>query len=362
MESIPTIPCRNIAFGEIQSPKFKWMRSTQWLPPSSGSIRRIAWRPRAAVFAQHIARHLQASGFSYFVTETAHPLFNIQLTRDYNYGVFSARYGNIYTSRQLLQLLHRAYDIYVPAEDLWELPGGRCIDPFRPRIQPNGFATAAEFAADRVQHFRAVRQVVEELSVFVFTLGLTETWVCRTDGAAFPLCPGISGGSFDSSRHVFLNLGVTDVIGDLNESIDFIRLKNPTARIILTVSPVPLAATAENRSVLVSTTYSKSVLRVAAEETARHRDYVAYFPSYEIITGAYARGSYFADDLRNVTESGVDHVMRLFMRHYASSDINAATNIGMTDLAQRVEAHSSRMERMAKLVCEEELLDPSAFV
>ena len=87
---------------------------------------------------------------------------------------------------------------------------------------------------------------------------------------------------------------------------------------ILTVSPVPLTATAEDRGVLVSTTLSKSVLRVAAEEISRERDYVAYFPSYEIVTGNYTRGAYFGEDLRSITEAGVAHVMRLFMKHYTS--------------------------------------------
>src|SRR5208337_4041953 len=88
-------------------------------------------------------------------------------------------------------------------------------------------------------------------------------------------------------------------------------------RFILTVSPVPLIATMEDRSVLASTTYSKSVLRVAAEEIAGRYDEVAYFPSYEVITGNYTRSRYFDEGLRDVTEEGVSHVMRLFMKHYA---------------------------------------------
>ncbi len=128
---------------------------------------------------------------------------------------------------------------------------------------------------------------------------------------------------FDETKHVLVNLSVRDVIDDLNAAIKFILAKNAQARFLLTVSPVPLVATAEPRSVLVSTTYSKSVLRVAAEEVSQAYNTVAYFPSYEIITGNYTRGRYFADDLRSVTEEGVSHVMRLFMEHYASVDPEA---------------------------------------
>jgi len=50
-------------------------------------------------FAQHIARHLRDNGFNYYVAEQAHPIASPELAREFNYGVFSARYGNVYTSR-----------------------------------------------------------------------------------------------------------------------------------------------------------------------------------------------------------------------------------------------------------------------
>ena len=59
-------------------------------------------------FAQHISRRLAADGFGYFVTEPGNPVLNDQLRTLFNYGTFSARYGNIYTARQLRQLAERA--------------------------------------------------------------------------------------------------------------------------------------------------------------------------------------------------------------------------------------------------------------
>ena len=228
--------------------------------------------------------------------------------------MFSARYGNIYTSRQLSQLVKRAYDEFTPDDDVW-LSGGRCIDPFRPTIQPDGFSTIQEFRADRAQHLAAVRRALTELDVFIFTLGLTECWASRVDGAVYPLCPGVSGGQFDPDKHEFLNLSVNDVVTDMSEFVSRLSAMNGRARIILTVSPVPLIATAEDQHVLLATTYSKSVLRVAAETLSRQFENVAYFPSFEIVTGQQNRGAYFASDLRSITEEGVQHVMSIFLRH-----------------------------------------------
>ena len=309
-------------------------------------------------FAQHIARHLQQNGLSYFVTETVHPLV-AHLAADYNYGVFTARYGNIYTTRQLIQTLKRAYGLFEPADLAWPGEAGHGIDPFRPRIQPEGFASLDELVEDRRQHFAAIRRAIEQMDVLVFTLGLTETWCHRTDGAAYPLCPGVAGGRFDPSAHVFVNLRVGEVISDLEETVAFILQRNPNARLILTVSPVPLVATMEDRSVLTSTTYSKSVLRVAAEEVAARYQQVAYYPAYEIITGSFTGGRYFAEGLRDVTPAGVSHVMRLFTKHYVAGaeSTPAATVRPAQDQNVAADEVQRELEKVAAVLCEEVSLD-----
>ena len=347
-----------------------WRKSIASVPPSEVDpvVRarfKIAKTDRVATagscFAQHIARHLTRAGFNYFVTETAHPMV-AHLADDYNYGVFSARYGNLYTSRQLVQTLKRAYGLFTPADNAWRAADGRFIDPYRPQIQPSGFASLAELTEDRRMHFAAIRKLIEELDVFVFTLGLTETWVSRVDGAVYPLCPGVSGGVFDEGRHGFVNLSVGEVAADMTEAIALIRSRNPRARFVLTVSPVPLIATMEDRSVLASTTYSKSVLRVAAEMAAQTHEDVAYFPSYEVITGAFSRGAYFAGNLRDVTEEGVSHVMRLFMKHYAAEDNGGVVETGAETEQRARLLRAERLERdlkeVAAVICDEVALDP----
>lgn len=307
-------------------------------------------------FAQHIARHLALNGLNYYIAEPAHPLLSDELRTRYNYGTFSARYGNIYTVRQLLQLFRRAFEGFVPGDDAWTTSEGHLVDPLRPTIQPRGYASIEELRTDRAQHLRCVRRMFTELDYFVFTLGLTEEWVSERDGTAYPVCPGVHGGAFDPSVHKLVNHTVASVHADLEAFASRLFDINPRARIILTVSPVPLIATAEDRHVLVSTTYSKAVLRAAAQEFVNARpDLAAYFPSFEIITGAYTRGAYFAEDLRSVTESGVTHVMRVFLTR-ACTDIASATptvpDVTMVDREEFLE----KMDRTIKVVCEEELL------
>jgi hypothetical protein len=306
-------------------------------------------------FAQHIARHLANSGFNYFVTEPGHPIILQEIKKKHNYGTFSARYGNIYTSRQLLQLIQRVYGDFSPEETAWQLEDGAWVDPFRPNIQPTGFRSRLELARDRKAHFAAVRRCFEECDVFVFTLGLTEVWISAEDGAAFPVCPGVKGGVFDDERHLFLNLTVSDVVADMVEFFDRMKVINPRCSFILTVSPVPLIATATDNHVLAATTYSKSVLRVAAEELVRQYENAHYFPSYEVITGNYNRGAYYGPDLREVEEAGVSHVMRLFFKHAVDDDIELIS--ASADLvSQRAAEFEQKTSQIVKTICDEELL------
>jgi hypothetical protein len=297
-------------------------------------------------FAQHIGRRLAAAGCTHQITEPPPPGMSEAQAARSQYGIFSARYGNLYSARQLLQLIDRACGRFVPAAAAWQRSDGRCVDPFRPTIDEAGFADTAALEQSRVLHLQAVRTLFETMDVLVFTLGLTECWRSPVDGAVFPLPPGVAGCRADPAGCEFVNLTLAEVVDDLDTAVRRLRTINPAARVLLTVSPVPLAATYEDRHVLTATTYSKAVLRVAAETLAREHDHVDYFPAYEVITGSFSRGRYFDADLRSVTPEGVDHVMRLFLRHYAQPELAIA-------------GAGNEIQAVSEIVCDEEGLDPA---
>lgn len=266
-------------------------------------------------FAQHISQRLSSIGFNYFVAETDASLSESE-RRLRNFGVFSARYGNLYTARQLLQLFEEVFEGRTRTQVAWQRPDGKYVDPLRPNIEPAGFETIAEVIDARSQHLERVKAMFLETDIFIFTLGLTETWQELSSGEVYPLAPGVVAGDFDEEIYGFINFNVAEVTADLEKFLNKLKVINPDIQVILTVSPVPLIATYEQRHVLVSTAYSKSVLRVAAEDVMQNRDWIDYFPSYEIITGNFSLGKYFEDDLREVNSIGVDHAMRCFLKNY----------------------------------------------
>ncbi len=274
-------------------------------------------------FARRLSERLRRAGFAYLDVEPALPWLSAEDRAAWNYGVYSARYGDVFTSLQLLQMLERALGLRASTEDAWEAPGG-FVDPYRPLVQPDPFGSVEELRSARESHLAAVRRLFETVEVFVFTLGLTEAWTAA-DGTALPLCPGKRFGTFDPERYRFRNLTVAENVAALESFLALLARINPGARVLLTVSPVPLVATMEDRHVLASTTYSKSVLRVAAEEVRQRHANVDYFASYEIVT-ATGNPHYFAEDRRSVTEAAVDHVLRSFFAHFVDgSDPPAPT-------------------------------------
>ena len=298
-------------------------------------------------FAQHIAKRLAAEGFNYYVPEDGKTLSEEE-RKDRNYGVFSCRYGNLYTTRQLVQLFDRSMGRFTPGESAWQRADGRYVDPFRPQIEPGGFKSEEAMEASRREHLACVKEMFEKLDILVFTLGLTESWESMEDGAVFPLAPGVAGGVMDPSRHSFRNLTAKEVADDLELFLLKLQGVNPKARVILTVSPVPLIATYENRHVLVSNTHSKSVLRTVAGEMASRSSQCEYFPSYEIITGQHVGNGYLEEDLRSVRPEGVDHVMRVFLKHYAGKTVSIPI-----ETTQREREQQSAIERINDIICDE---------
>jgi|SRR5665213_1678564 len=97
--------------------------------------------------------------------------------------------------------------------------------------------------------------------------------------------------AFDPSRHEFHNYRYGEIRDGLEETIELIRSVNPAIRFVLTVSPVPLIATASGQHVLVATVQSKSTLRAVAGDLAADRSEIDYFPSYEIVSSFPFRGT-----------------------------------------------------------------------
>ena len=269
-------------------------------------------------FAQHISRHLIKNGYNVLDVEPPPPGLPENLHQKFGFSMYSARYGNIYTVRQLLQLAQEVSGEWTPQNYIWE-KNGKFYDALRPAVEPEGMDSSEEVVEHRQHHISRVKELFESLDLFIFTLGLTEMWVHKKSGTVYPTAPGTLVGDFDEHLYQFKNAQFSSIIGDFNLFQKFLMsIRGGKAfKCLLTVSPVPLTATVSGKHVLVSTVYSKSTLRSVAGQLSSNQAHIDYFPSYEMVTNPRMHSKAFADNLRSVRDETVEVVMRQFFSEHS---------------------------------------------
>jgi hypothetical protein len=270
-----------------------------------------------------------------------------KLHQKFGFSMYSARYGNIYTVRQLLQLAQEAAGEWTPYDCIWE-KDGKFYDALRPAVEPDGLESPEEVIEHRRLHIAQVKELFEGLDFFIFTLGLTEMWVHKDSGTVYPTVPGAVAGTFDEQIIEFQNPRFGLINKDFDAFVQTLkRIRGGRGfKIILTVSPVPLTATASGRHVLASTVYSKSILRSIAGLWSE-KSFVDYFPSFEIVTNPRLHSTSFSENLRSVRDESVQMVMHHF---FAEHPPIKATLIAKSDQHKQVDLASN-------IQCEEALME-----
>src|SRR5690348_2397792 len=116
-------------------------------------------------FAQHISRHLRARKFSVIDAEPPPRGLDHESAAEFGYGLYSARYANIYTARQLRQIVEEALGVFSPADPVWE-KDGRFYDAMRPSVEPTGLSSAKAVRDHRAYHLQQVLEVIRSADLF----------------------------------------------------------------------------------------------------------------------------------------------------------------------------------------------------
>ena len=278
-------------------------------------------------FAQHVRDFLKKAGFNVPYFDNSNNVKSIN---------FSANYGNVYTVRQALQLMREVNGSQKRSETVYEVEK-KFIDPFRPNVFSSKFITKKNLILNRMHHLKAVRNAFTNLDIFILTLGLTEAWEIKKCESILPIAPGILGGKYNKDKYLFKNFSYEEIQNDLLELIkEILKIRNNKKfKLLLTVSPVPLTATAEDRHILVSNIASKSILRSISEYFYKNFDFIDYFPSYEIITNPLTIRSNYLENFRSVSNNAVKNVMNLFINSYlenSNKEKSIQYNIDKKDL------------------------------
>ncbi len=126
---------------------------------------------------------------------------------------------------------------------------------------------------------------IREANVFVLTLGVAAVYFDRRTGAfSLPKATELNSRSL-TERYEFRTTTVAENVANIDHYVSYIFRLNPSARVVITVSPVPLRVSFEYASAVIADCLSKSTLRIAASEIVRKYEGTGrlhYFPSFEV--------------------------------------------------------------------------------
>ena len=124
------------------------------------------------------------------------------------------------------------------------------------------------------------RSVFLSTDVFILTFGLSEIWYDEVTGGVFWRAVPLK--HFDPERHKFRVCTFEETKDCLSEIIRLIRTYVPNAKVVMTVSPIPLIATFRPVACITANSVSKAIIRAALDEVVRvHPDSgreLFYFP------------------------------------------------------------------------------------
>ncbi|WP_081852934.1 GSCFA domain-containing protein [Bosea sp. 117] len=249
-------------------------------------------------FASNIAKHL--SGVGYNLTKDRHP------------DIYISKMGEgLVNIHSLYQQFAWALEDVAPPTGLW-----------------HGFK-AEEFGYDEDVRKRT-REAFLDTDFFIITLGLSEVWYDEVTGGIF--WRAVPRQNYDPSRHKFRVCSFAETKAGLEAIYQAIRKHVPNAKLLFTLSPVPLAATFRPVSCITANSASKAILRAALDEFMREHDderskNLFYFPSYEIVNDLFF--CRFSSDGRHPYDEIIDVIMSSFELFFCE------TNLTMEELTQK---------------------------
>jgi hypothetical protein len=158
------------------------------------------------------------------------------------------------------------------------------------------------------------REIIQNTDLFIVTLGLSEIWYDKRTGDA--LWRAVPTHLFDENVHGFRVSSHQENYENLVRICALIRKAKPQAKIIFTVSPVPLMATFRPVSCLTASSVSKSILRSSVDQLLRDYDddRIFYFPSFEIVKEFFVDP--YREDNRHPKNEIIEFIMQTFERHF----------------------------------------------
>ena len=259
-------------------------------------------------FARNIEETLVKNGFQV-------PLAEMKLPDGETYDGWKNPRGifNKYNPFSMINEIKSAFEDTDPRQFMLESPKG-WMDL---QLHTDKYVTLDRALERRAEINALVRSAVTKCRIMIVTLGLIEAWYDNQTDLYTNQTPSLATIKQNPGRFSFEVLSpqaTIEAVGDLVRLLMTHGRKDQ--RMLMTVSPVPIGRTFTDRDAMVANSYSKSILRVAAEIVVRENTHVDYFPSYESIMLS-DRDITWEDDGVHVRNDIVKHNVERMIQKYA---------------------------------------------
>jgi hypothetical protein len=292
---------------------FQRLRQTCFIPhvvPKFKLCREDKFYAIGSCFARGIEEALAAQNV---IVESAAPEF-VKL-QPANRETSGLGFTNKYNTYSILNELRWALDpeAQFPRDSIVPLTNTTWYDP---HTNPSLEFVDLEQTLQRRTLMQTVTKRITDCRGIVITLGLAEVWRDAKANVFVNRTPIPSLFKSDPDRYEFQLSNFGENWANLEATYELLtRYGRPDFHIIVTVSPVPLMNTFSTMDIVVANAWAKSLLRAVAQEWAMAHPNIDYFPSYEIVQSS-DRAAVWEKDLRHVTGSTVQQIMKLFVRNY----------------------------------------------
>lgn len=236
-------------------------------------------------FARNIETELRRRGYAVPMLD----LFHDGPLAGQNPGII-----NNFGTPSILNELGWAFGAIPFAEEMAfvETKGGFIDLHLRTDIRPEPIETVRA----RRQAIFAATRTLAGCRVMILTLGLTEVWHDDLHGLYLNQPPRPSVMRAFPDRFSLHALDFAETLDHLDRALAIAFTHgHPALRVILSVSPVPMAATHRAMDVLVANAASKATLRCVAEHVVARDARIVYYPSFESVTLSDRQAAWEAD-------------------------------------------------------------------
>lgn len=208
---------------------------------------------------------------------------------------------------------NRVDDTCAPPKLIGEFSTGQSscvfIDPFREGI---AFHSIDAYRLDYQKHSKACFEALTQCDLFIYTVGVNESWIDDDSGYAY----SHNAGKVFRHRSTPKMVSLENNIKAFSYFYKNFKELNPSATIILTVSPLPINACVTMPCVFAANQVSKSILRAAVHEITSSGLFpqVEYFPSFELVLSCIKDP--FTANTRHVKKEVAENIFQHFVGSY----------------------------------------------